>query len=184
VNFDRLYTADPQKNPNPMRRYPSVSLSDKTTQTIFDHVQFPVNYWFPQDHRGVVDRVSFGHGVVVQLDFEFDVQNVGKYFTYSYDAFKAYFGASATISGTVFNVKQCRNRQQIWEGQIMVFAAAQGVNTGWTGAGSSYGRYSSTASRGDWQTNDIIVKSTDVCNVSRSCDNIGISKFLVLPDIF
>jgi hypothetical protein len=42
-----------------MRQDPSVSLYDKTTQIIFNHVQFPVNYWFPQDSRGVVDRTAW-----------------------------------------------------------------------------------------------------------------------------
>jgi hypothetical protein len=53
VQFDRLYNG---RGTNPMRRDPSVSLLHKTTETIFNHVQFPVNYWFPQDVRGVVDR--------------------------------------------------------------------------------------------------------------------------------
>jgi hypothetical protein len=57
VQFDRLYEAGP--GTNPMRQDPSVSLWDKTTQTIFNHVQFPVNYWFPQDQRGVVDRTAW-----------------------------------------------------------------------------------------------------------------------------
>jgi hypothetical protein len=57
VQFDRLYEAGP--GTNPMRQDPSVSLYDKTTQIIFNHVQFPVNYWFPQDSRGVVDRTAW-----------------------------------------------------------------------------------------------------------------------------
>lgn len=34
----------------------SESLHDKTTTAIFNHVQFPLEYWYPQDNRGIVDR--------------------------------------------------------------------------------------------------------------------------------
>jgi hypothetical protein len=54
INFDKLYLADPKSRPNPMRRDPLVALVDKSI--IFNHVQFPIRYWFDQDQQGIVNR--------------------------------------------------------------------------------------------------------------------------------
>jgi hypothetical protein len=37
-----------------MRRDPLVALDDKSI--IFNHVQFPIRYWFDQDQQGIVNR--------------------------------------------------------------------------------------------------------------------------------
>ena len=56
--LDRLYEASGEINP--MRKNPSISLHDKDTQNVFQHTQFPTEYQFPQDARGIVDK-SFNY---------------------------------------------------------------------------------------------------------------------------
>ena len=91
-SFDYLYSADPNSGTNPMRKDPSVSLQDKTTADIFNHVQFPTRYKYPQDNRGVVKRANFAHGVTVYKETDYSSANLanrdGMFYSFSNDAWE------------------------------------------------------------------------------------------------
>ena len=62
--FDRLYTGRVEAthpHPNPMRKSNTTFLNQDTNE-IFGNIQFPTDYWFDQDERGIIDRTSLGFG--------------------------------------------------------------------------------------------------------------------------
>ena len=62
--FDRLYTGRVKAtypHPNPMRKS-NTAFHNQDINEIFGNVQFPTEYWFDQDERGIIDRTSLGFG--------------------------------------------------------------------------------------------------------------------------
>ena len=174
VAFDSLYDADPNSGTNPMRKDPSVSLQDKTTADIFNHVQFPTRYWYPQDHRGIVRRTNFGHGVTVYVETEYSSANLasreGMLYTFSNDAWEAYFG-SAVTARMDFEGKQCRNGEVIYQGTISAFPPNSPGTHGYMGrrgVDSPWSTAKLTAGTFQWEDHDVIVKASDECAPSGS----------------
>ena len=174
VSFDSLYDADPNSGTNPMRKVPSVSLQDKTTADIFNHVQFPTRYWYPQDNRGIVRRTNFGHGVTVYVETDYSSGNLanreGMFYTFSNDAWEAYFG-SAVTERMDFEGKQCRNGEVIYEGTISAFPPNSSGTHGYMGrrgVESPWSTASTVASTYQWEPHDVIVKASDECTPSGS----------------
>jgi hypothetical protein len=160
AHFDRLYQADPKKKPNPMRKNAATTLWNRATKDIFNYVQFPTRYWYPQDHRGIVDRTTFMHGVVVQREAEYT--NDGRYFNYSPDALKAYFGVDMSLKTNDFiDAKQCRNGVEIYVGKIQVFHPTYRSDrkAGYIGRRDPYDK----SNIDNWKDGDILVKISDDC---------------------
>ena len=82
VQFDRLYNYSDYGDgtDNPMRKDSSISLHDQDTTTIFDDVQFPIEYWFTSDgSTGITDRTdsAFTQSKGVQGNFALVNPNTG-----------------------------------------------------------------------------------------------------------
>lgn len=75
----------------------------------------------------------------------------------------AYFGTGAAVDWTSYEVKQCRNGQQVWQGTVLVTSVSEGVKSQWVGDSSYNGVRAGDSRAGDWQANDVIIKKTDAC---------------------
>jgi hypothetical protein len=137
---------------------PQSDLMQKKDLYFFDYVQFPMRYWYPQDHRGIVDRTTFMHGVVVQVSQGGDLLDPGRFFNYSPDSLMKYFGIGPINSvGVVLDEKQCRRGVEIYKGKIKVFLPSLNRNYGY------HGQREPQTDVTDRKDGDILVKISDDC---------------------
>jgi hypothetical protein len=99
-------------------------------------------------------------GVVVQKDTT--LTNDGRYFNYSPDALKAYFGVDMSLKTNDFiDAKQCRNGVEIYVGKIQVFHPTYRSDrkAGYIGRRDPYDK----SNIDNWKDGDILVKISDDC---------------------
>ena len=84
--------------------------------------------------------------------------SLGQYFVYDTDTWKQDFSAVPTsTSGSVVDVKQCRDGKEVWSGQVKVWPEIPNHQ------GKGYdlppaGRRNSGSSKGQWKKHDYVVK--------------------------
>eukprot|EP00956_Cyclotella_meneghiniana_P011651 scaffold16397_cov36-Cyclotella_meneghiniana.AAC.1 len=101
----------------------------------------------------------------------------GQYFSYNPEDVKLYFGIDFDNDTIVFeDVKQCRNGVTKYQGKIRLIKPKSALGHGYIGQVEGVDRQA-----GDWDDNDVIVKSTDDCNLKSQvirnvgCPNLAIS---------
>lgn len=97
----------------------------------------------------------------------------GKYFKRDIAAWDTYFGKSTGGSRSYYEyVKQCRDGQEVWNGQVRLFKSY---------SMGGLGHRSSRASSGQWQSQDYVVKQTESCSLDPEPTQVPVTPKPIMP---
>ena len=182
-NSEHLHCSDTQGRNWYMDCATGASPSTCSPASLFEKIQFPLAYNFPQDDEtGVVDRSfnqdAFSSGPSASLsnrkfslvnpetNMALSVENCndpgvlvdgivynGQFFKFNPENWYAYFGSFQENSEPT--IKQCRGSETVGTFEITFIP---------NGPALPFGRKSTSYSEGDWQRNDYIIKPENDCS--------------------